>query len=505
MISYASDDAALFGDLAHYPAADHAANATRPCYDWDSGAYLGEIPEVAHTYSVVGNMNEFGLAISETTFGGLSSLAGQKGALISYGDLIWITLQRSKNAREAIKTMGELVSSYGYADVGESFSINDGHEVFILEMISKGPGEKGAVWVAQKVPDGYVSAHANQARIRTFPHNDPDTIFAADVVDFARKKSLYPKDAKDEDFSFSDVFDPVTFGGARFCEARVWSFFSKVAPGIKDEYLDYVSGKNLSHRMPLFVKPTLVPGGKLSLNDTFWHFRNHYEDTWFDDSKEVGSGPFENVYRYSPLTWQVDSKPKDTYVNERAISTQYTGWHFTAHVRPALPAPVRGILWFGPDDTKHSLNVPFYSGTTRVPLSWTGMDCMGRTACRRTKSLPGSITEFSFNSAHWIWNLIANYAYQRYELIEPEIRKELRCTEGRYFTETADVDSRATKLYQTDPAKAVEMVTNYSYTTAETAVKDRVSVQQSAAQCGLHYYPPHTATVHPLPSHSLRS
>jgi dipeptidase len=218
-------------------------------------------------------MNEHGLAISETTFGGLSSLAGQEGALISYGDLIWITLQRAKTAREAIKTMGELVASYGYADTGESFSINDGSEVWHMEMISKGPGEKGAVWVARKVPDGYVSAHANQARIRTFPRDSNDTIFAQDVVTFARSKNLYPNSSAAWDFSFSDVFDPITFGGARFCEARVWSFFSKVAPGIKDEYLDYVSGKNLSHRMPLFVKPTLVPGGKLSLNDTFWHFR----------------------------------------------------------------------------------------------------------------------------------------------------------------------------------------------------------------------------------------
>eukprot|EP00935_MAST-01C_sp_MAST-1C-sp1_P002329 g2329.t1 len=274
------------------------------------------------------------------------------------------------------------------------------------------------------------------------------------------------------------IVSPLPTRFARFCEARVWSFFSKVAPGIKEEYLDYVSGKNLSHRMPLFVKPSLVPGGKLSLNDTFWHFRNHYEGTYFDDTKDVGAGPFSNAYRYSPLTWKLDSDPNSTYVNERAISTQYTGWHFTAHVRPTLPPPVRGILWFGPDDTKHSLNVPFYGGSTQVPLSWTGKDCMGRTSCRHKENLPGTITDFSFDSAHWVWNLIANYAYANYERVEPDIRAELRCTEARYFDETAEVDKKATAAWQatpSDPSKAVEIITNYSYTTAYQAVTDRLA------------------------------
>jgi dipeptidase len=277
MISYSADSTGLYGDLAHYPAANHSSNDTRSTYNWDKGNYLGEIPEAAQTFSVVGNMNEFGLAIGETTFGGLKELEGQPGSLLDYGSLIWVTLQRAKTAREAIQIMGELVTEHGYVSSGESFSITDGKEVWINELIGKGPGEKGAVWVATRIPDGYVGAHANQARTTTFARNSSDVIYAPDVVSFAVKKGLYPASAAEEDFSFSDIYDPVSFISARFCEARVWSFFGAVSAGIREGYVDYVSGANLSHRMPLFVKPNLSPNGKLSLNETFWHFRNHYE------------------------------------------------------------------------------------------------------------------------------------------------------------------------------------------------------------------------------------
>ena len=257
MISYASDDGALYGDLAHYPAADHEAGAMRDTYDWDSGAFLGQIPEVPHTFGVVGNMNEWGLAISETTFGGLSQFGSQPGALLSYGGLIWITLQRAKTAREAVETMGNLVSQYGYASEGESFSLNDGKEVWYMEMFSKGPGQTGAVWVALKVPDGHVSAHANQARIRTWDWADSDNVlYSKDVCTFAQEQKLFPATTPCADFSFSDTYDPVDFSGARFCEARVWSFFGAVAgPGFAAEYEDYITGRNLTHRMPVFVKP----------------------------------------------------------------------------------------------------------------------------------------------------------------------------------------------------------------------------------------------------------
>jgi dipeptidase len=295
-ISYAADSGSLYGTLGFYPAGDHPSTARRECYDWDSGNYLGSIPEAAHTYNVVGNVNEHQLTITETTFGGLGQFSSQKGAIIDYGSLIWITLQRAKTAQEAITVMDELMQKYGYASDGESFSIGDPNEVWIMEVMSKGEGELGSVWVAQKIPDGYVSGHANQARIRTFIQNDPSTSrFAHDVIDFARKKNLY--NGTDAEFSFSDTYDPVSFVSARMCEARVWNMFRQVAAesDFENEYLDYVKGENLTNRMPLYIKPK----EKISLNDTFWFMRGHYENTYFDMSVDVGAGPFQSIYRVS--------------------------------------------------------------------------------------------------------------------------------------------------------------------------------------------------------------
>jgi dipeptidase len=476
MISYASDDGGLYGDLAHYPAADHAPGSMRDTYDWDSGAYLGQIPEAAHTYGVVGNMNEWGLAISETTFGGLPAYAAQPGALLSYGGLIWVTLQRAKTAREAVRVMGELVATYGYASEGESFSLNDGEEVWYMEMFSKGKAGKGAVWVALRVPDGHVTAHANQARIRSWDWSDAEgALYAEDVCTFAQGQKLYPAAADCKDFSFSDTYDPVDFSGARFCEARVWSFFGAImGPSFADEYEDYITGRNLTHRMPVFVKPAR----KLSLNDTMWHFRNHYEGTVLDQRADVGAGPFRSAFRVGDgLQWEASSGRQ--YVNERAISVQATGWHFTAQVRNAsVPPPVRGILWFGPDDTKHTLNVPFYSGTTRVPAAWDGADCMGRSACRRAKNLTGTITDFSFQAAHWVFNMVSNYAYSRYDAITPVVSAKIAATEARWFAETAVIDAKATALYAADPAAAVKMVTDYSFGTGAKAVTDWLAFWQ---------------------------
>ncbi len=318
MITYAADSHVLYGELYFTPSADYPDGTMLDVYEWDTGKYLGQIPQIAHTYSVVGNMNEYQLAIGETTFGGLEQLGSQAGAIIDYGSLIYITLQRAKTAREAIKIMGQLVADYGYYSSGESFSISDPNEIWILEMIGKGEGEKGAVWVARKIPDGYVCGHANQARITTFPLKDPENcIYAEDVISFAKAKGLY--DGKDADFSFSDVYNPVNFGGARFCDIRVWAMFKDISNAIKSEkaYFEYVKGniehndvfviggknpnKFASNRMPLWVKPD----SKISVNDMMNFMRDHLEGTELDMSKGIGAAPFANPYRWRPLTWKV--------------------------------------------------------------------------------------------------------------------------------------------------------------------------------------------------------
>ena len=292
-ISYAADTGALFGMLGHYPRMNETVRET---YDWDSGTYLGEIPGFGkETYNVIGNTNEFGLTIGETTFGGNSTLSGGPGVL-SYGSVIWITLQRAKTAREAITVMDSLMQTYGYTSDGESFSIADPSEVWIMEVVGKGPKIKGTVWVAKRVPDGYIAAHANQARIRAPLASDPDHCrYSHDVVDFAKSLGLYSGAV--EDFSFSDTYDPVGFTGARVAEARVWEMFRQVSadPSFGHEYEPYIMGRNLSHRMPLWIKPR----APLSLNQTFWLMRSGYQGSALDmqDTADVGSGPFDAAMR----------------------------------------------------------------------------------------------------------------------------------------------------------------------------------------------------------------
>lgn len=321
-IAYNADSGSLYGSLSHYSASKPPPGTQRMVWDWDDSVFLGTIPEANETFNVVGNMNEHGLIIGETTFGGLEALDGHNhGHIMDYGSLIWITLQRAKTAREAIQLMDTLCTLYGYASDGESFSLADREEVWLMELIGKGP-EKGAVWVAQRVPDGYVGSTANQARIRTFPRDDEDCIYAHDVVDFAREKGLYPNHADDKSFSFSDVYDPVTFTGARLAEARVWNLFRAIAgPQLMDPYLDYATGQNLSHRMPLFVPAK----SKLSVNGTMWLMRTHFEGTWFDNTglvrPDVGAGSGNSPYRWRPLSWS-DSSTGKKYVNERTIGTQ---------------------------------------------------------------------------------------------------------------------------------------------------------------------------------------
>ncbi len=472
MISYAADSHVLYGELYHWPAGTWPAGTMMDIYEWDTGKFLGQIEQAKETYNVVGNMNEWQVAIGETTYGGLPQLGKQPGAIMDYGSLIYVTLQRATSARDAIRIMGELVAEYGYASSGESFSIADPNEVWIMEMIGKGEGEKGAVWVALRIPDGYVSGHANQARITTFPMEDEDNsissnsfdrindenidcIYSADVISFAKDKGLYK--GKDKDFSFSDVYAPVDFGGARFCEIRVWTMFNKVADGM-DEYWEYVKGdiehpkahekgepmtpKNYaSNRMPLWVKPE----NKVSVHDMMMFMRDHLEGTELDMSKDVGAGPFGNPYRWRGLYWEVDGQ---TYCNERATATQQTGFSFVTQSRNWLPNEIGGIIWFGVDDAASTVYVPMYSSMTEVPESFA----VGN----------GAMMEWSEDAAFWVFNQVTNLAYTRYNYIHPEIDSLQYHFEKSFIDYTPAVDLGAKELYAQDPELAVAYLTNYS-------------------------------------------
>ncbi len=456
MITYAADSHTLYGELYYQPAADYPAGAMRDIYEWDTGKYLGQIPQPAHTFSVIGNMNEFQVAIGETTYGGRHELAHQPGAIIDYGSLIYITLQRAKTAREAIETMTDLVAKYGYFSSGESFSVSDANEVWILELIGKGEGEKGAVWVARKVPDGYICGHANQARITTFPLNDPENcLYANDVISFARKKGWYS--GSDKDFSFSDVYAPVDFGAARFCEARVWAGFKKVTSGL-DEYTDYVMGKVkhggannfATNRMPLWVKPDK----KLSVQDVMGLMRDHFEGTPLDMTKDLGAGPFGLPYRWRGLTWKVDSTE---YCNERAIATQQTGFSFVAQSRSWLPNPIGGIFWFGVDDAATTCYTPMYCGITKVP------------ECFRVGN--GDMLTYSETAAFWVFNQVSNFTYLRYNYMIKDVQKVQKELEDKFVAYTPVVDKAAEMLYNDDKNRAREFLTEYSVNEANNMTK----------------------------------
>ena len=415
MITYAADSHALYGELYYWPAADHKPGTMLDVYEWDTGKFLGQIPQAAHTYKVVGNMNEHQLAIGETTFGGRDTLRDPSG-LIDYGSLIYITLQRAKTAREAIKTIVELTSEYGYYSSGESFSISDPNEVWIMELIGKGAGNTGIVWVARMIPDGYVSGHANQARIQTFPFDkdktsisskDLDRIFdkevttayASDVVQVARNFGWF--DGKDKDFSFSDTYAPVDFGGARFCDMRVWSFFKEINDDM-DQYFSYVSGHDLENRMPLWIKPNR----KLSNLDLMDFMRDHLEGTPLDMTQDAGAGPFGLPYRWRPLTWNVEGDTK-TYCNERATATQQTAFSFVAESRSWLPDPIGGILWFGVDDAAATVYIPMYCGINRPPSSFEQGN--------------GDLLTYSPTSAFWAFSFVSNFAYLRYNIMMEDV------------------------------------------------------------------------------------
>jgi dipeptidase len=454
MITYSADSHVLYGELYYWPSKNWPAGSTLDIYEWDTGKYLGKIPQIANTYSVVGNMNQHQVSIGETTYGGRSELVDSLG-IIDYGSLIYITLQRAKNAREAIFNFSQLVSEYGYASSGESFSIADPNEAWILELIGKGPGKKGAVWVARRIPDGYISGHANHPRITTFPLADGkksitskeiskiynpevETVYAFDVFDVARSYGWF--NGADKDFSFSDTYAPLDFSGARFCEARVWSGFNKVNSQM-GKYLDYAMGENLKNRMPLWIKPDK----KLDLNDVKGMMRDYYQNTPMDMTKDPGAGPYGSTVRWRPMEWTVDGVK---YFNERAISTQQCGFSFVAQSRSWLPDPVGGIIWFGVDDTYYTVYSPMYCGITEIPGSFA----VGN----------GDMMTFSDDAAFWVFNQVTNFAYTRTRLLIGELQGKQKELEDGYIAETVSIDKTAAELFKNNPAAAVKYLTDYS-------------------------------------------
>ena len=462
MITYVADSHVLYGELYYTPARNWPAGSMLDVYEWDTGKYLGKIPQIAHTYSVVGNMNQHQVSIGETTYGGRTELVDSLG-MIDYGSMIYIALQRSKNAREAIFTFSQLVSDYGYNSEGESFSIGDPNEAWILELIGKGPGKKGAVWVARRIPDGYICGHANHPRITTFPLADGkksitskeinkiynpevESVYAYDVIDVARGYGWFK--GADKDFSFSDAYAPLDFSGARFCEARVWSGFNKVNSQM-GQYLDYAMGENLKNRMPLWIKPDK----KLDLNDVKNIMRDYYQNTPMDMTKDPGAGPYGSTVKWRPMEWKVDSIK---YFNERAISTMQTGFSFIAQSRSWLPDPVGGINWFSVDDTYYTVYSPMYCGITEVPHSFA----VGN----------GDMMTFSDDAAFWVFNQVSNFVYTRTRLLISELQSKQKELEDRYMTESADIDKEASDLFKNDQAAAIKYLTDYSVKSGNNTV-----------------------------------
>ena len=430
-----------------------------------------------HTYNVVGNCNEHGLIIGETTFGGLKQLDGHGSTnVVDYGSLIWVTLQRAKTAREAIAMMDMLCTTYGYASDGESFSIADGNEVWLMELIGKGKA-KGAVWVASRVPEGSVGSTANQARTRFVARDDPENVlFAKDVVSFAQSQGLYPKNGKDEDFSFADAYDPITGTMARLAEARVWNLYHQVAAkGTMDKYLDYAQGYNITNRMPLFVPVAK----KLSVLDTMQAMRTHFEGTWFDNRAlpggraDVGAGSGNSAYRWRPLTWESGGK---SYLNERTVGVQQTAWAFVAQSRGWMPGPFRALFWFAPDDSSTGVRVPLYGGVTKIPTSFA--DPVGQDpAARASYGVKSDAFHMSLDSAFWVWNLVGNMAYgERAAETYPIILDKINLFQNQLLKQTTTLDAALLRQYASDPAAAVALATKQTVDMGDKMTKDWLQV-----------------------------
>ncbi len=446
MITYLADSHTLYGELFFTPRGVHQAGSLMDVYDLDSGKYLGQIKQVAATYQVLGNMNEYQLAIGETTFGGRGELTDPKGG-VDYGSLMNLALQRAKTAREAIKVMADLTAEYGYYSSGESFSISDPNEVWIMEMIGKGPASKGAVWAALKVPDGYICGHANQARIGRLPLNDKiNCLYSTDVISFAREKKYFT--GTDAEFSFCDAYAPLDFSAVRFCEARVWSLFRRAAPSLNLSD-DFVQGVKGAQRLPLWIKPDK----KLSLQDVLSLMRDHFEGTSLDMTKDVGAGPYACPYRWRPLTWKVDSTE---YFNERAISTQQTGFSFITQSRSWLPDPIGGVFWFAVDDNYSTVYVPMYCGINQAPYNYAAG--------------VASLNEFNWDSAFWVFNWVSNYCYLRYSEMILDVIKVQRELEDHFIADQAEIDQAASVLYKNSAQSCRDYLTQYSTAQAERTV-----------------------------------
>ena len=445
-VTYTADSHQLYGELYFRAGGRHLPGTMRDIIEWDSGKFLGRIPEASVTYKRVGNINEHQLSIGETTFGGRREL-GKPNGIIDYGSLIYIALERCKTAREAVQFMGQLVNDFGYASSGESFSIADPNEVWIMEMIGKGEGEKGAVWVALKVPDGYICSHANQARIRQFPLNDSQNcLYSKDVIAFARSKGWY--EGADKDFSFCQTYAPWEPAGLRACEARVWAIYNRAAPSLKIP-VEFAMGNVKAEPLPLWIKPDQ----KIDLRNAMELMRDHYTGTPMDMTKDVGAGPFALPYRWRPMRFEVDGQ---TYVHERAISTQQTGWSMVCQMRSWMPNPIGGVIWFGVDDTYSTVYVPMYCAIDEPPRLFAEGN--------------GSMDEFSWDSAFWVFNFVANYAYSRYSDMIQDIRKVQQELEGRFEADQEGIEKSAAALYKENPGSAITYLTSYSNTCSERTV-----------------------------------
>lgn len=441
IVSYSADSYGLYGELYHYPAATYTKGDMLSVYEWDTNKYLGQIEQARKTYNVIGNMNEFQVTIGETTFGGRPELEDSTG-IIDYGSLIYIGLQRSRTAREAIQIMTELVKEYGYYSSGESFTVADPNEAWILEMVGKGPGIRGAVWVAVRIPDDCIAAHANQARIRQFDMSDKENcMYSADVISFAREKGYF--NGVNKDFSFADAYAPLDFEARRFCEARVWSYYRMFNPEM-DAYLSYIQGST-NEPMPLYVKPAR----KISVQDIKNAMRDHYEGTALDITNDPGAGPFKSPYRLSPLTYKVGDQE---YFNERPISTQQTGFTFVAQMRANKPDVIGGVLWFGMDDANMTVYTPVYCCTENIPACYA----KGK----------GDYITFSWESSFWIFNWVANMVYPRYSLMINDVRETQKSLESTFNDSQEAIEATAAKLYNTNPKLAKDFLNNYTNMTA---------------------------------------
>ena len=448
IVSYSADSYGCYGIMQHFSAGKHSKGTLRKIFNWETDKYVGDIEEATETYNVIGNINEHQVTIAETTFGGREELVDTT-AFLDYGSLIYIALQRSKTARKAIDVMTELVKEYGYASEGESFTIADPKEAWIMEMVGKGPSVKGAVWVAVRIPDDCIAAHTNQSRIHRFMQYDKDNcLYAKDVVSFARKKGFFK--GEDKDFDFANAYCPLNFSGARYCEARTWSFFNRWTSGM-EKYFKYAAGLDLkAEPLPLFVKPEK----KLSVQDVQASMRDQYEGTPLDMTKDAGTGTYISPYRPRPLEWSYNGK---SYFNERPLGTQQSSFVFVAQMRSFLPNPIGGVIWFANDDSKTTPFTPVYCCATEAPACYT-------------KKYGDDVT-FSFKSAFWVCNWVSNMVYPRFSLMFDDVKKAQESLEGSYFSHQAEIENKAQKLYATNPKEAVDFLTNYSIETANNMLE----------------------------------